>query len=81
LHRIAGINVRNANKAPSLLRHKSMLIRFKNTVGLIIDERSLLSCDILGATEKHNSKAMHGGTHEKGDWVGLPIVVLIGHWR
>ena len=78
LHRIAAINVRNANTSPSLLSHKSMLIRFKNTVGLIIDERSLLSCDILGATEKHISKAMHGGTHENEDWGGLPIVALIG---
>jgi hypothetical protein len=78
LHRIAEINVRNVNQTPSAARCKSMMKRFEHTVGIIIDERSLLSCDVLGATEKHVSKTMHGGTHENEDWGGLPIVVLIG---
>jgi hypothetical protein len=78
IHRVASINVRNANKAPSCDKQKDMIKQFKHTVGVIIDERSLLSCEVLGAAEKHLSMTMHGGTHESEDWGGLPIVVLIG---
>eukprot|EP00978_Attheya_sp_CCMP212_P045218 scaffold337894_cov67-Attheya_sp.AAC.1 len=55
-----------------------MIKQFKHTVGVIIDECSLLSCEVLVAAEKHLSMTMHGGTHESEDWGGLPIVVLIG---
>jgi hypothetical protein len=78
IHRIASIKVNQVNRAPCSEKQKEMIKQYKSTVGVIIDERSLLSCEVLGAAEKHLSMTMHGGTHESEDWGGLPIVVLIG---
>eukprot|EP00978_Attheya_sp_CCMP212_P006515 scaffold15011_cov59-Attheya_sp.AAC.5 len=78
IHRVASITVNNENKSPSSDKCKGMVKQYKHTLGVIIDERSLLSCSVLGATEKHLSMTMHGGSHENEDWGGLPIVVLIG---
>jgi hypothetical protein len=57
---------------------KELLTVFKNTVALVLDERSLLSAHILTVMEAYTRSTMHGGHKENQDWGGIPIVILIG---
>ena len=45
---------------------------------MIIDERSLLSMDALGAAERNCTNNAHGGVNRDKDWGGVPIVLLFG---
>ena len=50
----------------------------RRTVVEIIDERSMLTCKVVGAAERHTAEAAHGGSHANEDWGGIPVVVFVG---
>ena len=50
----------------------------RHTVAILIDERSMLSAEVLGAVERNVSMTCHGGNKYKLKWGGIPIVLLIG---
>ena len=50
----------------------------RRTVVEIIDERSMLTCKVVGAAERHTAEAAHGGSHANEDWGGMPVVVFVG---
>lgn len=45
---------------------------------ILIDERSMLTADVMGAAERNSSVAAHGGSHDNEDWGGIPVVILVG---
>lgn len=59
-----------------------MLEKMRNTLRrtlvIIIDERSMLTADVVGAAERNTSKSAHGGTHDDEDWGGVPVVIFVG---
>lgn len=58
---------------------KKLLETLKRQLLIFIDERSLLSCDVLGAIEKNCCSAAHGGCNgHKLPFGGIPIIVLFG---
>lgn len=52
--------------------------KFKRTLVVIIDERSMLTADVIGAAERNSSATAHGGSHDDEDWGGIPVVILVG---
>ena len=71
----------NPHKPGASLGEKSkdaLITNHKRTLVVVIDERSLLTCDVLGAAERNTASTVHGGTHDDEDWGGVPIVILVG---
>jgi hypothetical protein len=62
----------NANKQKKLLQD------FANTVCLVVDERSMMSADLLGMMEHCAKMTAHKGTNTHKEWGGIPIVILVG---
>jgi hypothetical protein len=58
-----------------LERLKKTLLR---TLVLIIDERSLVSMELLGSAKRNVQNSAHGGTNRDRDWGGIPIVIALG---
>ena len=56
-------------------RLKQTLLR---TLVLIIDERSLVSMELLGSAKRNVQTCAHGGTNSERDWGGIPIVIALG---
>ncbi len=59
-------------------RKTHILERLRRKLVLLIDERSLLSMEIIGSIEKNCSENAHGGNNTKLPFGGIPIVVLFG---
>jgi PIF1-like helicase len=56
-----------------------LIQKFKTTLALIIDERSLVSSRLLGTAESMASETMHGGCyHQDESWGGVPVVIMVG---
>ena len=56
-------------------RLKKTLLR---TLVLIIDERSLVSMELLGCAKRNVQSSAHGGTNNEHDWGGIPIIIALG---
>ena len=78
LHRKWGINQNDPSKKIAKSTMKRLKQALKHTLMVIIDERSMLTADVLGAAERNTAETCHGGSHEHEDWGGVPIVILIG---
>ncbi len=77
-HKQFHINVTNASKDMPQ-RSKDHLSRvLKHSLVLIIDERSLLSMETLGACEKNVKECCHGGLNKTSDWGKIPVIILFG---
>lgn len=50
----------------------------RRVLAFIIEERSMLTADVLGAAERNSSSATHGGNHDDEEWGGVPIVIKVG---
>ena len=78
VHRTFAVNPHK----PSQRIGKSATKRLKNdlirTLVLIIDERSMLTTDVIGAAERNSAATVHGGYHDSEDWGGIPIVIFVG---
>jgi len=55
-----------------------MEITKRRTIVEIVDERSMLTCDVVGAAERHTAQTAHGGSHDNEDWGGIPVVIFVG---
>jgi hypothetical protein len=78
LHRKWGINPHNPEGEPGETMLEKMRNTFRRTLVIIIDERSMLTADVVGAAERNTSKTAHGGTHDDEDWGGVPVVIFVG---
>lgn len=80
IHHLLGMTGTDYVNYPVLKRDKRELLKrkFAHLLALIIDERSLLSANVLGAAEHIISKTIHGGHNPSISWGGLPVVVLFG---
>ena len=78
IHRKFAINPHNPNKELS----RSAMERLKQTkrraLVEIFDERSMLTCPIVGAAERNTAITTHGGSHDDEDWGGVPIIIWFG---
>lgn len=80
LHRFAGLGIRGEYK-PNTLKLASqerLRARCKHLLCLIIDERSLLSSQLLGSTAQVISEVIFDGAKRKEMLGGLPVLILAG---
>ena len=78
MHHLFGINPFQPSKPVSEKKAKQLKKVLRRTVAVIMDERSMISCDVLGAAERNVAEHAHGGVHSDEDWGGIPIVILFG---
>jgi hypothetical protein len=81
LHRLFAIFIEDefkSHKELSAKTQKRLRLKFKNTVALLIDERSMVSLRSLGTACANVTSCAHGGLHASEDWGGIPIIILFG---
>jgi len=78
VHSFFKISVKDAGTDLSPAKALQMKEDVLRLLCLIIDERSLLSMDALGAAERNCTMNAHGGVNRNKDWGGIPIVLLFG---
>ena len=54
------------------------MLKYEDTIALIVDERSMISAIPLGTMEAYCRQAAFKGAKSHLSWGGLPIVVLVG---
>lgn len=57
---------------------KCLLHKFRNIVGIIIDERSMIDATVLGAVEQYCRQFANNQRMKSKSWGGIPIVMLVG---
>ena len=78
MHRLFGIDPFQPSKHMSELKARQLRKVLRRTVAIIMDERSMISCDVLGAAERNVAEHAHGGVHSDENWGGIPIVIMFG---
>jgi hypothetical protein len=57
---------------------EALMNKLETTIAVFLDERSMISQNVLGKSEENVRITAHGGGHENEDWGGIPVVVLFG---
>ena len=78
LHRKWAINPHNPQREPGDSALQKLRRAFMRTLVIIVDERSMLTTDVVGAAERNTSMTAHGGSPDKEDWGGVPVVIFVG---
>ena len=78
IHSLFGIKTTQTSYLPtSTLRHK-LLQRFANIVCLVVDERSMVSSEILATLESYAASSFHQGLNHDKPWGNVPLLLLVG---
>ncbi len=77
-HRLFGIAKRHTTNNLNANKQKKLLQDFANTTCLVVDERSMMSAELLGMMEHCARMSAHEGTNTNKEWGGIPIVILVG---
>jgi hypothetical protein len=59
-------------------KRKFLLDRYKFSICLIIDERSMLEADKLGLMRHYMTQCGHLGLNSNREWGGIPLIILVG---
>ena len=78
LYRLFGIARRYTTKNVNVNKQKKLLQDFAHTICLVVDERSMMSAELLGMMEYYAKMTAHKGTNSDKEWGGIPIVILVG---
>ena len=66
------------NQGLGMDKTKELRDCFKRSIMLLIDERSMLSSEILGACDRNLKQTLYDGVCDNHDFGGIPIVLLLG---
>ena len=72
------ISVNDSKQSLPTTKERQLQERLRRTLLIMVDERSLLSSEVVGAMECNVSKTAHGGGHYDEDWGGVPVVIFLG---
>ena len=78
MHSMFGINVNKPRQQMFSLSKDRLIRQLRRTMVLIMDERSMISSEILGAAARNCKETAHGGVNHALSWGGIPVVVLVG---
>ena len=78
IHRKFAINPHNPNKELNNSAIERLKKIKRRVLVEIIDERSMMTCPVVGAAERNAASTTHGGSHDDEDWGGIPIVIWFG---
>lgn len=79
-HSFFSISFKNKrkNSKMSQARQDKLKNSLNRLLMLTLDERSMLSCEVLAKIEETCSNYAHGGHNNKIPWGGIPIVLFLG---
>ena len=79
IHSLTGQGCDEEELNISLAKRIDLIQDFKNTLMLIIDERSMISSRLLSRTEQIVSSVVFNGRSRPGvSWGGIPVVIIAG---
>ena len=78
IHHLFGIKIHNSSDELSPTTKKTLLERFSNIIMLIVDERSMVSSEILCFMNSYAKQTFHNGMNFSKSWGGLPVLLLVG---
>ena len=78
IHSLFRIGTHNIPQTMTSTLQKRLQAQFANITTLIIDERSLISSDLLATTEKYARNTFHKGMNTNHSWGKLPLFLLVG---
>ena len=78
MHSMFGIKVNNTRETMYNAVRSRLLQQLRRTMVLIIDERSMISAENLGAAARNTKETAHGGVNYDLSWGGIPVVILFG---
>lgn len=80
LHRCFGLPIHSdaLSKNLSEQRQTELAEKLKHMLALIIDERSMISSMVMGATERNTRHCVFGRQNVLEKWGGIPVVLIFG---
>jgi hypothetical protein len=78
IHREFKIDMRKKQSGLSTSSKEALMNKLETMNAVFLDERSMISQNVLGKSEENVRITAHGGGHENEDWGGIPVVVLFG---
>ena len=78
MHLQFGVNPNNLENGPSLETTNRIMVQLRRVILLIIDERSMVSNQLLDAVERHSTQLVHGGGNSSLLFGGIPVILLFG---
>jgi hypothetical protein len=79
LHHLLGIGVSRTEDNITKKVQEKLLSKLKDALCLIIDKRSMLSSNVLGAAERNIRTTVYNGQNSQEIWGGIPAVILFGN--
>ena len=77
VYRLFGILPNYFGKVIGTDKERRLKETFRNIFLLVIDERSMISADLLGRVETTARVVVHNGLHEKELFRGIPVIILV----
>ena len=59
-------------------RYEKLMQKGRTLLAMIIDEKSLLSSNLVGSAAQMTAETLYGGFNKTVSWGGLPVVVIVG---
>ena len=78
IHSQFGLNPFDLSTSLNKTKKDSLIHSMKRALVLIVDERSMISSDVLAACERNISQTVLGGISEQRNYGGMPVILLIG---
>lgn len=78
IHSAFAVNISNPDECLSQAARSKLMKEFRYTVAILLDERSMISAQLLGCAERNVRSTCHGGGKEGLDWGGVPVVIVFG---
>ena len=78
LHKECGINQFKMESDLTKDKRKELIHNHKHTLLFIIDERSMVSNELLGKCERNMAETVFGGNCNENNFGGIPVVLLVG---
>ncbi len=77
LHHLLGIGVARPEDNITKKVQEKLQSKLKDVLCLIIDKRSMLSSNVLGAAERNIRKTVYNGQNSQEIWGGIPAVIFL----
>ena len=78
IHSLFGIKARTVKDNPSQELQDKLQRKFANIVALIVDERSMVSSEILATMERYSRLTFHKAQDQDKLWGNVPLLIFVG---
>ena len=78
IHSLFGIKTKTIKDNPSRELQQKLQQKFANIVALIVDERSMISSEILATMERYSRLTFHKAQDQHKLWGNIPLLIFVG---